>query len=344
MNIKEYLDYVGDEWSRGWLLRGDADHNGIFMPHAYMWICNGNAYEAQLLAQIMYWVDINVSEGKPRVSHMRDGHLWIVKTYDDWAEEMYFNSWTTVRDAMKRLSDKGIIVKETHKSMFHDGNTALFVRPNWEVFGQKIREWGNKPGNTSPVLPEIPPSISGNTSPVLPEIPPSISGNTSPVLLGNTYYVNAIYTENTPKTPEESVEIEKELPRKLGNSFSISPEIGEGEKELPRKLGNSFSPEKGDGEKESNPREKYVKDVLAALSIAKIRFAGTQFQRREQLVEDAIIEFGLREVKKAIQASKKEKARWWSYVATRLRAERKITDVLTGEDYITGIYADYIEH
>jgi hypothetical protein len=310
MNINEYLDYVGDDWAKGWLLRGDADRNGVFVPHAFMWICNGNAYEAQLLAQIMYWSEINVGEGTLRLSHMLDGHLWIVKTYDEWAEELYFNSWTTVRDAMKRLSDKEIIVKETHKSMFHDGNTALFVRLNWEVFGEKIREWGNK---------------SGNTSPVLPEIPPSISGNTSPVLLGNTYYVNPIYTENTSETPIESVEIEKELPRKLGNSFSISSEEGE-------------------EEKEENPRQKYVKEVLARLAIAKIRFPGRQFQKREQLVEDAIIEFGLKEVKKAIEESKKEKARWWSYVDTKLRAKRKISDVMTGEDYITGKYADYIQH
>jgi|GEM_PF-3993506 len=326
MNIAEYLDYVGDDWSKGWLLRGDAEHNGIFLPHAYMWICNGNAYEAQLLAQIMYWSDINVGEGTLRLSHMRDGHLWIVKTYEDWAEEMYFNSWTTVRDAMKRLSDKGIVIKETHKSMFHDGNTALFIRLNWEVFGQKIREWGNKPRNTSPVLPEIPPSISRNTSPVLPEIPPSISRNTSPVLPGNTSPVLPIYTESTPEnTPEENVKIEKAIPRKLGNPFSISPETGA-------------------AEKAPNPNEKRVKEILAALALAKIRFPGPQFQKREVLVEDAIIEYGLREVKKAIQESEKENARWWSYVDIRLRAKRKITDVLTGEDYISGEFADYIDH
>src|SRR5690242_19944271 len=106
MNVTEYLDYVGDDWAKGWLLRGDAEHNGVFVPRAVMWICNGNASEAYLLGQIMYWSDINVSEGKPRLSHMLDGHLWIVKTYDEWADELCFTSWTTVRDAMKRLADK----------------------------------------------------------------------------------------------------------------------------------------------------------------------------------------------------------------------------------------------
>jgi hypothetical protein len=328
MNISEYLDYVGDDWSKGWLLRGDADHNGIFLPHAYMWICNGNAYEAQLLAQIMYWSDINVGQGTLRLSHMLDGHLWIVKTYEEWAADLYFNSWTTVRDAMKRLADKGIVIKETHKSMFHDGNTALYVRLNWEVFGQKIREWGNKTGNTSPVLPEIPHSISGNTSPVLPEIPHSISGNTSPVSLGNTYYVDPIYTENTTEnTPAsaESVEMEKGLPRKLESPFSISPE-----------------PQAA--EKEPDPMVKRVREIMAALTMAKIRFPGAHFKKREQLINDAIIDYGFREVKKAVQESEKENARWWSYVDTKLRAKRKITDELTGEDYITGKYADYIEH
>ena len=355
MNINEYLDYIGDDWSKGWLLRGDTDHNGVWVPFSFLEMCDGNAFEALILAQVAYWSDIDKRKSAPRLSHEYGGHLWIVKTYEEWARELHLKSWTTVRACIARLVENNLIIKETHKSAFHSGNTALFLRLNWEVFGEKIRAVvdvsrdtshvipetpdDDISGNTSHIIPEIRNDISGNTSHVIPEIRNDISGNTSHVIPGNTSHVIPgntshvfpIYTENTPKntpeTPDESVEFVNEFPRKLGNSFTNSPEIGEGEKE-----------------KEANPRQKYVRDALAALSMAKIRFPGRQFQKREQLVEDAIIEYGFTELKRAIHQSQKEKARWWSYVYTKLRAEQLLSGKLTGEDYISGKYADYIEH
>jgi hypothetical protein len=320
MNISEYLDYVGNDWAKGWLLRGETQRSGVFVPFSFIDLCEGNLYEALILAQVMYWADVDTHKGGPRLSYEHGGHVWIVKTYEEWAKELHLNSWTTVRACITRLTEAKLIIKETHKSVFHGGGTALFLRPNWEIFEQKIRELAAIPRNTSDDIP-------GNTSGGIP------SRNTSDDIPGNTRHVDPIYTENTPKitTPEitpasaENVEMEKGLPRKLESPFSISPE-----------------PQTA--EKEPDPMVKRVREIMAALTMAKIRFPGAHFKKREQLINDAIIDYGFREVKKAVQESEKENARWWSYVDTKLRAKRKITDELTGEDYITGKYADYIEH
>lgn len=315
MNIKEYLDYIGDDWAKGWLLRGDANRNGVFVPFIFIDLCEGNLYEAVILAQAMYWADVDTSKGAPRLSHRHGDHFWIVKTYEEWAKELHLNSWTTVRDAIKRLSDKGFLIKETHKSIFHGGGTALFLRPNWKVFGEEIRELANTSRNMDD-------DILGNTSDITPYRNTSdvISENTSDGIPENTHHVNPIYTENTPE-----------------NTPALASDDA-----LAGARTSSFAP--ADKEHTKTTIEIRVHEALAALAIAKIRFPRGKFAKREELIEEAIQEYGFRTVKKAIHQSQKEKARWWSYVDTKLRAEQPASDAPTGEDFITGKYAYLIEH
>lgn len=93
------------------------------------------------------------------------------------------------------------------------------------------------------------------------------------------------------------------------------------------------------GEKESENR---VTDILARLKLANIKFSKTDFPDRPALIAAAIEEHGYKTVAIAIQEAERESAKWWSYVAKRLEAQKPV--VLTGEDYISGKYADYIDH
>ena len=98
-------------------------------------------------------------------------------------------------------------------------------------------------------------------------------------------------------------------------------------------------------EQETSPSinsEKRVQGVLIQLGIAKIKFSNAQYPNRKALINDAIEGYGYATVKQAIKDAADEGAKWWSYVANKLEAQRPV--VLTGEDYITGPYADYIEH
>jgi len=98
-------------------------------------------------------------------------------------------------------------------------------------------------------------------------------------------------------------------------------------------------------EKETLERSKFEKRVgavLAKLTRAKIKFGNTDYPDRRVLIKGIIEEYGYKTVMMAIQEAERENAQWWSYVAIKLEAQRQV--VLTGEDYISGALADYIDH
>lgn len=88
--------------------------------------------------------------------------------------------------------------------------------------------------------------------------------------------------------------------------------------------------------------EKRVTAVLAKLADAKIKFSKADYPNKPMLIEGVIEEYGYKKVMMAIQDAEREGAKWWSYVAAKLEAQKQ--HVLTGEDYINGKYADYIDH
>lgn len=105
----------------------------------------------------------------------------------------------------------------------------------------------------------------------------------------------------------------------------------------------SLSTESTSNQTSSNgDREKRETVALAKLAIADIRFSKTDFPDRPTLMRNAIEQYGYKTVLIAIDDAHREGAKFWSYVAAKLEAQRPA--VMTGEDYITGIYADYIDH
>jgi len=60
--------------------------------------------EAIILQQIHYWLK------KDKVGKVHDGRKWVRNTYDQWTENFPFWSKTTVRRAIKRLRDKGLLL------------------------------------------------------------------------------------------------------------------------------------------------------------------------------------------------------------------------------------------
>jgi len=88
--------------------------------------------------------------------------------------------------------------------------------------------------------------------------------------------------------------------------------------------------------------EKRVGVLLAQIKGANIRFSGEQFTSRRILIREALNTYSYSTIRQAIRDSEDEGAKWWSYVSNKLEAQRPV--VLTGEDYITGAFADYIDH
>jgi hypothetical protein len=159
MNFSEYLNYVDNDWARGWLQRGNSERVGVFVPRVIMEAVNRNPYDAMLLSQILYWSDIDPQTRKSRLRCKHGKHYWIVKTYAEWQEEVCLKSDRTVRGCFQRLEDNGFIFKEVHKSTFHNGQTACFVRLNWKKIEQVLGSgmtFTAVPGMTLEDTPETP--------------------------------------------------------------------------------------------------------------------------------------------------------------------------------------------
>jgi hypothetical protein len=136
------------------------------------------------------------------------------------------------------------------------------------------------------------------------------------------------YQDGTPGYQNEGPEVSKLASRGTKSSPRSEKETRE------RNLGEETSSERNS--------EKRVRSILTQLGIAKIKFSKVQYPNRQALVIAAIEEYGYPTVRQAVKDAADEDAKWWSYVANKLEAQRPV--VLTGEDYITGPYADYIEH
>lgn len=121
-----------DERARAHAIQTHAHHRRIAVSRYHVAMCDGNAYDAMLLAQLVYWFS------EPgRVTHTRDGKLWVVKTYDEWAGEIGITE-RTLKRSMGRLEAMGLVERRTHKSAYHDGKTALHTWFNWSTYAEEL--------------------------------------------------------------------------------------------------------------------------------------------------------------------------------------------------------------
>lgn len=168
MNFAEYLSYVDNKWAQGWIQRDKSKEAAIPLSFDYMDIVDGNPYDAMLLARIIWWHGINTKKLQPRLHHRYKGHLWIVKTHDEWAKEMHFKSNRTIAESLRRLADLGIIISERHKSPYHKGQVVSFVRIDWNTFAEKMTaiQGSGSTKNASPEPTEsVEPETTENVSP-----------------------------------------------------------------------------------------------------------------------------------------------------------------------------------
>ncbi len=75
--------------------------------------------EAIILQQVHYWVEINKKAGKNK----RDGHTWTYNTFEEWQEQFPFWSLNTIKRAIGRLKNEGIVITGTFNKMKMDRTT-----------------------------------------------------------------------------------------------------------------------------------------------------------------------------------------------------------------------------
>lgn len=147
----EYIEYISKQipqeaadFATGWFAR-DELLTGIFVPRVFVDLCKGFVSDAFLLSQIHYWSGRSDDTKLPRIKHWHEDHLWIVKQYTEWQIETGIPA-ETCRDSMKRLSERLLIIKETHLSPYHTADNdkpakALYVRLNWNELFKAIVRW-----------------------------------------------------------------------------------------------------------------------------------------------------------------------------------------------------------
>lgn len=86
--------------------------------------------EAIVLQQIMYWL--------ARSKNVRDGKVWIYKTYDEWAEELPFFSVRTLKRIVDSLRKQGLIeTTRKHNKMASDG-TLWYTIVGYKNLGGQV--------------------------------------------------------------------------------------------------------------------------------------------------------------------------------------------------------------
>ena len=83
-------------------------------------VAGGDGPAGELLHQIRFWGN----HAKTR----RDGHVWIVKTAEEWQAETALTR-NQYQRALRCLKKHGIVETEQHKSNFYGGKSVTFLRP-----------------------------------------------------------------------------------------------------------------------------------------------------------------------------------------------------------------------
>lgn len=98
--------------------------------------------EAIVLQQINYWLRYNEENGK--TSHFKDGFWWTYNSYEEWTTQFPFWSASTIKRAIKRLEDKGILIS-------HQYATSRLDWSKWYTIDEKTLEYVLRSGHFDPI-------------------------------------------------------------------------------------------------------------------------------------------------------------------------------------------------
>lgn len=128
-----------------WLMAEAADHDAIKVKRVYIDINEGNLIDGVLFSQIMYWHGINRETGKPRMSIVKDNHLWLAREYSEWYEECRVN-YESARASIGRMVKRGLLVKKVYR---FNGMATVHIRIDPAAFETAIKAAQNKPSETA---------------------------------------------------------------------------------------------------------------------------------------------------------------------------------------------------
>lgn len=90
--------------------------------------------EAIILQQIRYWINKNILNGY----NFRDGYYWTYNSYPDWQKQFPFMSVSTIKNCIRNLEKKGILISANYNKYRYD--RTKWYRINGDI-NLEFTEW-----------------------------------------------------------------------------------------------------------------------------------------------------------------------------------------------------------
>lgn len=148
-----------------WLATEDASRDSIAVKRIYIDINDGYIQDAVLFSQILYWHGKTAETGETRLRVVKEGCLWLAKTYEDWWEECRLPA-STAKACLDRLKNRGLVICKRFK---FNGSPTVHIRVVWNALVSAIRLIQSNP------LDRFSPMEKTDSSQTLTEITPEIT-------------------------------------------------------------------------------------------------------------------------------------------------------------------------
>ncbi len=102
--------------------------------------------EALILQQIHYWVS------NPKNKNVREGRVWVYKTYKQWQTEFPTLSVRTIRRKIRRLESIGVLISNRFNRILSD-RTKWYAIDHDKLNGLEIGKCGQNGQSMRPIWP-----------------------------------------------------------------------------------------------------------------------------------------------------------------------------------------------
>lgn len=117
--------------------RSHRDNQRVLVEMWTVDALDGDHAAAALLSQLLWWFQPAKGTRSPRVRYEREGHLWLIRSDDDWFDDCRLST-KQVRRIRKALIERGFIV---HRRFQINGAPTGAWRPDFEALERYVADY-----------------------------------------------------------------------------------------------------------------------------------------------------------------------------------------------------------
>ena len=158
--------------------------------------------QTMMLCQIDFWVQNHQDN-----EHCKDGRYWIYETYDDWVEQFPYWGKTKIREILRKLKEKNLIITGNYNKM--SGDNTKWYTVNYDLLDKIMSEKKRldnthlSESDTCPLSESDTCHLSENGRPIpnisIPNISLPKKSKNKPTIENNSlgYKINGAFSEKT---------------------------------------------------------------------------------------------------------------------------------------------------